>query len=417
MPFDRVSRIWKVERGDTLNAIALAVYGSAGEYPRIFAANSPPVENPHRIEPGWQLLCPALQESAGSKSALISEISGKKVDAEAQLVLRMGAENLRFVSGLQVNYGLNEAVRTLAFSVPYRVEDLAHYTIGAKLEFAAGGVPIFSGEVVSIQPSVDSGAVLNIQAAHPAYWLQKGNYTGEQQEWHKSSLEQVLKAVLGDLAFSYSEAAQKAMQQVYAKVAIDEGQSVWDFVAKLASERGLLVQGLAGGALHFYKLESSKAAVAVFGAGGEYKLSAKYSFEELAQYYVVKNNKEGSGGSQRSQAENPFIKNGVTKIISNSEGSGSDMSAEWELAKALANAVQFDISGLNGICRPDGTLWQAGDVVVLQNDELGYEVGTELELLVQNVQLEFSGALSANLSCVLPETRSGKMPKTLPFMG
>lgn len=47
-----------VEKGDTLSAIAKAVYGEAMLYPLIFAANRPMLEHPDRIYPGQVLRIP-----------------------------------------------------------------------------------------------------------------------------------------------------------------------------------------------------------------------------------------------------------------------------------------------------------------------------------------------------------------------
>lgn len=52
-----------VEKGDTLSAIALAVYGRARLWPMLAHANRLP--NPHLIVPGQIILCPG----AGGRTA------------------------------------------------------------------------------------------------------------------------------------------------------------------------------------------------------------------------------------------------------------------------------------------------------------------------------------------------------------
>lgn len=47
-----------VQSGDTLSAIAKAVYGDANRYPEIFEANKPMLTDPNLIYPGQVLRCP-----------------------------------------------------------------------------------------------------------------------------------------------------------------------------------------------------------------------------------------------------------------------------------------------------------------------------------------------------------------------
>jgi nucleoid-associated protein YgaU len=49
-----------VVKGDTLWAIAKAVYGDGNKYPVIFEANKPMLSHPDKIYPGQKLRCPAL---------------------------------------------------------------------------------------------------------------------------------------------------------------------------------------------------------------------------------------------------------------------------------------------------------------------------------------------------------------------
>lgn len=52
------SVIYEVKSGDTLSKIAKHYYGNANEYPKIFEANKPMLENPDLIYPGQRLRIP-----------------------------------------------------------------------------------------------------------------------------------------------------------------------------------------------------------------------------------------------------------------------------------------------------------------------------------------------------------------------
>lgn len=53
------SRYYTVKSGDTLSAIAKAMYGTASDYQRIFEANKPMLTHPDKIYPGQVLIIPA----------------------------------------------------------------------------------------------------------------------------------------------------------------------------------------------------------------------------------------------------------------------------------------------------------------------------------------------------------------------
>ncbi|HET8897606.1 MAG TPA: peptidoglycan-binding protein LysM [Rhodanobacteraceae bacterium] len=52
------SRMYTVKSGDTLSAIAKAMYGHANEYHKIFEANKPMLKDPDKIYPGQVLRIP-----------------------------------------------------------------------------------------------------------------------------------------------------------------------------------------------------------------------------------------------------------------------------------------------------------------------------------------------------------------------
>ena len=53
------SRYYTVKSGDSLSAIAKAMYGSASDYQHIFEANKPMLTHPDKIYPGQVLIIPA----------------------------------------------------------------------------------------------------------------------------------------------------------------------------------------------------------------------------------------------------------------------------------------------------------------------------------------------------------------------
>ncbi len=67
---DAASRMYTVKKGDTLSAIAKAMYGKASKYPVIFEANRPMLSHPDKIYPGQVLRIPELDGTGSGKKVL-----------------------------------------------------------------------------------------------------------------------------------------------------------------------------------------------------------------------------------------------------------------------------------------------------------------------------------------------------------
>jgi nucleoid-associated protein YgaU len=64
------SRMYTVKKGDTLSAIAKAMYGKSSKYPVIFEANKPMLSHPDKIYPGQVLRIPDLEDGDGGKKVV-----------------------------------------------------------------------------------------------------------------------------------------------------------------------------------------------------------------------------------------------------------------------------------------------------------------------------------------------------------
>lgn len=63
-PAEWTTKTYTVQKGDTLSAIAKAMYGKASLYPTIFEANKPMLKDPDKIYPGQVLRIPPLGDDA-----------------------------------------------------------------------------------------------------------------------------------------------------------------------------------------------------------------------------------------------------------------------------------------------------------------------------------------------------------------
>lgn len=66
----KASRMYTVVKGDTLSAIAKAMYGKSSKYPVIFEANKPMLSHPDKIYPGQVLRIPDLEDKDQGKTGI-----------------------------------------------------------------------------------------------------------------------------------------------------------------------------------------------------------------------------------------------------------------------------------------------------------------------------------------------------------
>ena len=71
-PVVEVYETYEVKRGDSLSKIAKHVYGKAGEWRRIFEANTDQIKDPDKIYPGQKLKIPKGEQAKAAPSAQAS---------------------------------------------------------------------------------------------------------------------------------------------------------------------------------------------------------------------------------------------------------------------------------------------------------------------------------------------------------
>ena len=206
----------------------------------------------------------------------------------------------------------------------------------------------------------------------------------------------------------------------FEKVGIEAGEKVFDFLKKLAEQRGLFLSNTSDGALLIWK-PKTEVVSASFKEGEAPFVSCVPSFDgqnmfsHLTGFTKVSRLKE----SEKYTYENNYlIKNGVlrqhTVTIDDAESDTLESSVKALAGRMYASAVKYTLT-VTGHRDKNGRLYRKNMTVSLFAPDA--EVYRDTELQVDSVQLSRSDSDGdiAVLSLVLPGARTGQLPEVFPW--
>ena len=207
---------------------------------------------------------------------------------------------------------------------------------------------------------------------------------------------------------------------VFEKVGIEAGEKVFDFLKKLAEQRGLFLSNTSDGALLIWK-PKTEVVSASFKEGEAPFVSCVPSFDgqnmfsHLTGFTKVSRLKE----SEKYTYENNYlIKNGVlrqhTVTIDDAESDTLESSVKALAGRMYASAVKYTLT-VTGHRDKNGRLYRKNMTVSLFAPDA--EVYRDTKLQVDSVQLSRSDSDGdiAVLSLVLPGARTGQLPEVFPW--
>ena len=407
--YDRITRIWTVENGDTLSGIAKIIYGDYRKYPRIQKANSELVKNPDLIFPGWKLYIPPAEDAKRPVTRIID------LDENPDFLVRVNDKDLNFISALKLKSGINQGSRTCAFSMLFNQEDGFKY--GDSAQVFVEGELFIDGILLRPEPSYSKqqGSVISWQIGTKVNYILNSNYKStisNPASWENITLKDLITNVLKGFEIDVQFSEQSIAQETFKKIGIGRGETIFSFVAKIIQQKGYLIQGLATGDLYAAQANTAGLPIASFDDANTIQINCSY--DTLAGEYRATNQKKKGGGSKT--ATNDFINKNVFKQFQKDSGFDGDLQSfvDFKQSKEFAEALQAVIS-TRDIRSPGGNLWKSNELVSIQVPELG--IPDSVLFLIDSLSYDFSKrGKNCELTCVLPETRSGKLPTWLPFL-
>lgn len=408
--YDRITRIWTVEPGDTLSKIALQIYGDWQKYPIIFNANSDLVKDEDLIYPGWKLYIPTPEQKERRTTSIIDS------DHAGDFLVRVNDKDLQFASSITVKSALNSGARTGGFTIPFEANENAKK--GDPVQIFVKNELLLDGRLIypATQYTKANGNTVTWQVSTLAYEIINSQYkttTEKPGEWTNISLGDLVNDVLSGHSVSVVFADQSFKSQTFKKIGIGDDEPIFDFLVSVFSQKGLLLQGLPNGDLLATKsVQSNVAPVGSFSNAND--IAVSYNYEGLAKEYRAVSQKTAKGGAKT--ATNSFITDNIFRQVNKDRGFDGDLQsfADYVQAREFSKALEIVVQ-TRDLKNNIGALWKPNQLITIENNVIGFD--SEKLFLIKSVDYNLSReGFFATLYCVLPETMRGEMPEELPFL-
>lgn len=203
-------------------------------------------------------------------------------------------------------------------------------------------------------------------------------------------------------------------------VAIDVGQTVYDFLGSLAQANGLWAQPLSNGALRFSRISSTQASVADLAEGQSpvISVSGDYDVTVRHQRYMAISQNEGDPTAEYEVNDPELLGGNVRgrKIIELAQESGDiQQAAIMARSHALIDSCNLSVTVVGW--RNGSSLWAPGKIIRLKAPSAFVDRLTRLMIQRVTLTLDETGGEIATLDLALPEAYDQLTPQDLPWVG
>jgi hypothetical protein len=184
-------------------------------------------------------------------------------------------------------------------------------------------------------------------------------------------------------------------------------ESLWSFITRLCSSRGLLVQDTGTNEISIGTINNTKSKLsAVYGQNSIANWMPIYNYDNLARYYEIYS-QFNTNAKELVTLEQ--IKLPITKRIVNNEINEGILKnyAYWIVGREIGKAVKVQIEFLNNTNNLN-----VGDYISLKNELIGFEEPTDL--IIEKIITNYPHKITMVLT--LPCAYNGIMPTILPML-
>lgn len=299
-------------------------------------------------------------------------------------------------------FSLSYAERADAQGAPLRIRT------GEACEVLIGGETVITGWIDAATPEFDaSSRGLKVEGRDRAADLVDCAALNTPGSWSNRTLAQIA----GDLVapFGLTAAARTDVGAPFRKFSLQQGETVWEALERLARFRGLLAVPTPAGQIEFITPGQRRAGFSL-RQGVELKAaSAEHDGRDRFSSYVIKGQSSGDdetngvgAAGPKAEVRDPAIKRyRPTLIVAEEQATLASLQARggWEASVRAAAGQKVDLT-VQGWRDPAGAIWQADLVVPVSAPWLG----VDHDLLIADVafSLDDSGS-TTKLTCTPPD--------------
>ena len=280
---------------------------------------------------------------------------------------------------------------------------------------------IITGTILPVDPSLDDSNRVGVSGYALAGVLNDCSIPFDKYpaEYNNQTLEQISKTIAGFFGLSvfFTEPSGAAFD----RTALGITDTPLNFLISLAKKKGFLISSRADGGMLFRKARTTITAnkTTTLKEGHTPLLSVSPSINPQDFYSSITGVAPLTVGSQFESAtiNNPFLTDVLRPHIYevDEELSGADLqkAVKWKMGLMFAEALKYQVS-VQGWRDERGNIWETNTFINLTAPSV--MINKETTFIVESVNFNRSDGDTAELSLALPESYSGKIPATLPWL-
>jgi prophage tail gpP-like protein len=414
MPKPVPGSTYVVVKGDTMWDIAKAAFGNPWKFKDIFEANKSTLRSgdPWWIYPGEILIIPPftpLEEEAATVADDSEELPGADPDG-VQLIIngtQIDVKTFSIFRGIDKGAaGWNATTywdpKDLDLSIlyqPYSYFDSKVYV---------GGILLDTGRIYVQNPkSATDGVIMNLagytytkdivdSTVDPPY--QRNNFT----------LNQVANEYCVPRGITVVD--NTPALGTFKRITADKTEKIFDFLAKLAKQKGALINSTPKGYLRITKAEEQVENLGTIGDNLAFGDNFEIKFDGTKRYrnYRVLGKRRGKRTSSSLVNDQVVPKSRSWTIEAGDIINEAELRtlAEWERGKGLADSLTLNIE-VSSWYSPTGALWRENKHVTVKSERLFISDG--FTFLIKSVNFKFDGdGRKCVLSLVPPTAFTGE---------
>jgi len=391
---------YTVKSGDTLSLIAAREYGDQTLWRRIWSANQTRLRSgdPEIIFPGETIIIPVLPERESLRTVSPPIEQGMSIVLNGRVIPIVSGRIIRTMDtgadgwAASINWQPGEDTELDSRLKPYSYTPAQAYIdnelLVSGLLYSMSAARTNDGIIKDLE-GFSFTADLVDSTLKPPY------------ESNNVTLSQIATEIVSPLGINVVFDTDTGGQ--FSRVTAEEGETIFAYLARLASQRGVLVSSTARGELLFTQATTDSVPVATLEEDEQGALEYRARFDGRARYNVYRAVGRSPIGNKESIAKDNAVPRSRFLTFQADETTRGDIgeAAKWKRSKQLAEALTLTLPVADWY-DPSGNLWRENTLVTVKSPTLHVPQGFTFIIRQVSYILENEGR-RAELSIVPPQ--------------
>lgn len=333
--------------------------------------------------------------------------------------LVIGSDEFKFWDSVSLTRNF-DTFDTFAFSAPYGKESLLRKII-KPLEFKEGKLYIDEQLIstitmVDVNPNLDNPINVDVSGYAAPGVLNDCNIENVNLpiQYDGQTLQQIADTICGYFGLKTFFSGKSGAP--FEKVKVEPDEKPFDFLIKLAKQRGFLISSTALGKMLFRKASTNPKSTTL-KQGHTPLLSVTPNISPQQYYSEITGLGAGSilKDPETVTIKNPFL-SGVKrpftfKVKNGLTGADLQNAVKWKMGTMFGTAIQYTAT-VQGLRDERGRIWETNTAIDLTAP--GAYIDNETRFLIKNLSFDRTSTITT-MNLVLPESYTGEIPKRLPW--